>query len=196
MRAVPKTGLAVALAALAVGGILVASALRRGFSARDEPTRLEAVVARAARHWALPGELRNAKNPVALTPAVLAEAREHFADHCATCHDNDGKGRTSIGQRLYPRAPDMTLQETQRLSDGELFAIIENGVRLTGMPGWGDGTSQSRRASWALVHFIRHLPNITPAELAEMKRNNPISPKEMAEEKAEESFLEGNDNQH
>jgi hypothetical protein len=85
----------------------------------------------------------------------------------------------------------MTLPRTQELSDGELFAIIENGVRLTGMPGWGDGTAASKRQSWALVHFIRRLPRITPAELQEMKGMNPMTPQEMAEEQQEREFLAG-----
>ncbi|HSB60237.1 MAG TPA: cytochrome c, partial [Vicinamibacteria bacterium] len=125
------------LAALAAGA-LVYRIHRRGISARDAPTLLETWVARGLRHWAVPARLRNSSNPVTPSSAALARARAHFADHCASCHGNSGRGRTTLGQRLYPRAPDMVLRETQSLSDGELFAIIENGVRLTGMPAWGD----------------------------------------------------------
>ena len=166
-------------------------ALRYGFSAHDEPTAMEAVIAGRMRNWSTPAELRRAKNPVPPTPEVLAEARAHFADHCATCHGNDGKGKTDMGQHLYPRAPDLTLPETQSLSDGEIFATIENGVRLTGMPGFGNGTAESGYASWTLVHFIRHLPKATPEEIAEMETLNPKSPEEWQEMQAEKSFLEG-----
>src|SRR5919109_779846 len=121
--------------ALIVGLIAFARTLRYGFSAHDQPTAMEAFIAQAVRHWAIPSDLRDVKNPVPLTPAVLAEARAHFADHCAVCHGNDGKGVGVLGSQMYPRVPDMTLQPTQSLSDGELFSIIENGVRLTGMPG-------------------------------------------------------------
>jgi len=120
---------------------------------------------------------------------VLAEARAHFADHCAICHGNDGKGKSGMGKQMYPRTPDMTLAATQSLSDGEIFSIIENGVRLTGMPGFGNGTAESAYGSWSLVHFIRHMPNLSPEELAEMKRLNPKSP----EEWEEMQFLEGSD---
>jgi mono/diheme cytochrome c family protein len=125
------------------------------------------------RHYATPSDLRDRKNPVPLTPEVLAEARAHFADHCAQCHGNDGRGQTVIGQALYPKAPDMRHPETQSQSDGELFATIENGIRLTGMPAWGDGTAASARGSWTLVHFIRHLPNLGEEEIAEMVKLNP-----------------------
>ncbi len=93
------------------------------------------------RRWATPQAVRARANPVPPTEAVLAEALEHWADHCATCHANDGSGDTEIGRGLYPRAPDMRAQETQALTDGELFSIIEHGIRLTGMPGWANWNS-------------------------------------------------------
>ncbi|HEV8238338.1 MAG TPA: c-type cytochrome [Thermoanaerobaculia bacterium] len=192
MRQRAKISVLLLVAYLAIATVL-AIRIRRGFSARDEPTALEAAVATRMRRWSVPAALRDARNPVALTPPVLVEARAHWADHCATCHGNDGKGQTTIGERLYPRAPDMTLPRTQRLSDGELFAIIENGVRLTGMPGWGDGTAESRRESWALVHLIRRLPRITPEDLAEMEKLNPKTPEELEEQNEEDAFLKGED---
>ena len=183
--------IAATVAATVVVAVLVlASMLRRGFSAHDEPSRVEAVLARTMRHWAVPSELREMKNPVPLTPQLLAEGRAHFADHCAGCHGNDGKGG-GMGRQMYPKAPDMTLPSTQSLSDGELFAIIENGVRLTGMPGFGSGTAESAHGSWGLVHFIRHLPKLTPEELAEMRKLNPKSPAEWQQIAAEEAFLAG-----
>ena len=176
-----------------VGAIAVTSMVRSGLSAHDEPTRLEAVMARTMRRWAVPRELRGAKNPVALTPAVLAESRTHFADHCAICHGNDGKGASGMGKQMYPKTPDMTLAATQSLSDGELFSIIENGVRLTGMPGFGSGTAESAYGSWTLVHFIRHLPKLTPEEIVEMEKLNPKSPEEWRQMQAEDVFLAGED---
>ncbi|HEX6100079.1 MAG TPA: c-type cytochrome [Thermoanaerobaculia bacterium] len=190
MKTRSKAIVGTVLAAVAVAGLLFASMIRRGFSARDEPSRIEAVLARAMRRWAAPSDLRGMKNPVPLTPEILADGRAHFADHCASCHGNDGKG-SGIGTQMYPKAPDMTLPATQELSDGELFSIIENGVRLTGMPAFGTGTAESAHASWGLVHFIRHLPKLTPAELAEMEKLNPKSPEQWQQMQEEEAFLAG-----
>ncbi len=173
-----------------VAAIAIASMIRSGLSAHAEPTRIEVVVARMVRRWAVPSDLRDAKNPVPLTPAVLADGRAHFADHCAGCHGNDGKGQ-ALGKQMYPKASDMTLAATQSLGDGELFAIIENGVRLTGMPGFGSGTAESANGSWELVHFIRQLSRLTPEELAAMEKLNPKSPSEYEAMQAEEEFLRG-----
>jgi len=180
----------------AVGFLVLRWIIDYGFSAHDEPTKVEALVARRVRRWAVPADLRQIRNPVALTPEVLVEARAHFADHCATCHGNDGKGQTQIGERLYPRAPDMTLDSTQSLSDGELFSIIENGIRLTGMPGWGEGTAESGYGSWTLVHLIRRLPQLTAEEIEDMKRLDPMIPAELHARPDEEALLGAEDSHH
>ena len=184
---------ALALLAALGAGYLALQLRERGISARDEPSGLEAAVARQLRSWAIPASLRGARNPVAWSPEALARARGHFADHCASCHGNDGRGGTDVGRSLYPKAPDMTLPASQRLSDGELFAIIENGVRLTGMPAWGRPGPEDDQETWELVHFIRRLPQLTADELAEMESLNPRSPKQLEEEAAIRSFLAGGD---
>lgn len=167
--------------------------IRRGFSARDNPSTLEAYLAKRARKLSTPASGRNAKNPFAPTAEVLDEARAHFADHCAICHGNDGSGKTQIGQNLYPRAPDMHLPETQNLTDGEIDYVIHNGIRLTGMPAWG--SEEKDNDSWKLVLFIRHLPQLTPQEEREMESLNPKNPREQQEEQEEERFLNGESSQ-
>lgn len=191
MRRPVKLTLLILGTLLLLGGALFLSTVRRGFSTHDEPSGMEAWVARSVRHWSTPADLRNEKNPLPLTPQVLGVARAHWADHCASCHGNDGRGNVELGRRMYPRAPDMTLPATQSLADGELFSIIENGIRLTGMPGWGDGTAESAYGSWGLVHFIRHLPELTPEEIAAMEALNPKTPEEWEQIQAEEAFLSG-----
>ena len=193
MKRLAKTITLLAVATLLAAVMATVVQLRHGVSARDEPTAVEAFVARRLRHLAVPRAARDARNPVPLAPEVLARGRAHFADHCASCHGNDGRGRTKLGQGLYPKAPDMTLASTQRLSDGEIFFIIENGVRLTGMPAWGVAGTEDDALTWELVHFIRHLPRITREELAEMEELNPKSRKEWQQEEAARKFLEGGD---
>jgi mono/diheme cytochrome c family protein len=121
----------------------------------------------------------------------MAEARAHYADHCAGCHANDGSGQTPVGQNMYPKSPDMRLSDTQRLTDGELYYLIQNGIRLTGMPAWGQSGDEQDADSWKLVHLLRHLKDLTPEEISEMKAQNPKGPADLAEEKQEEDFLRG-----
>jgi mono/diheme cytochrome c family protein len=177
---------------ITVAGIAGAAAfgwmtIPRGFSARDNPSALETYVAKTARKLSIPASKRDARNPFAPTPEVLSEARAHFADHCAICHGNGGSGKTEIGQNLYPKTPDMRQSDTQTLTDGEIYSIIHNGIRLTGMPACG--TEEKDEASWKLVHFIRHLQQLKPAEIREMEALNPKSPGETKEEQEEEEFL-------
>jgi mono/diheme cytochrome c family protein len=174
-----------------VGGLLAYSVVRRGLSTRTEPSRIEESLARGMRRMATPRAVRSMANPVEPTPAVLQDARAHFADHCAVCHGNNGSGDTAIGRSLYPRSPDMRGEATQALTDGELFSIIENGIRLTGMPAWGTGTPDGEHASWALVHFIRRLPSLTEDEIQEMESLNPKSAEEWRADEEARRFLSG-----
>ena len=182
------------VAALAVlGGIAGVLYLKvTGLDAQPSPGRLETTVARAARRFAVPSAARDRENPIAASPEVIAAGRAHFADHCAQCHANDGSGNTEMGQGLFPKAPDMATV-SQELTDGELFYVIEHGIRFTGMPAWGTGTPAGEEASWHLVHFIRHLPQIRNSEIEEMEGLNPRSPIEVRQDIEAERFLRGDD---
>jgi mono/diheme cytochrome c family protein len=183
-------GLAAAAATVALAAAWVVLAGANGFSAKEMPPAAERWLARQARSFAMPAAYRNLTNPVPNTPEVLAEARAHWADHCAACHANDGSGDTEMGRSLYPPAPNMRQTATQSLTDGELFSVIQYGVRLTGMPAWGSSHG-SEEDSWKLVRFVRHLPQLTSVEKAEMEKLNPKGPEDRDEEEQEEKFLKG-----
>jgi len=185
--------LAAGLILLVVGAALFTRwILHDGLSARATPSRIETFLARNVRGLSIPGDAKNAANPVADSAEVQRDARLHFADHCAVCHGNDGSGDNPMGRGLYPKPPDLRGKHTQQLSDGELFWIIENGVRFTGMPAFG-GSSEHGNSddSWRLVRFIRHLPQLTAEERMEMGKYNPKGPEDRAEEQQEEDFLKG-----
>lgn len=176
---------------LCLAGFLYMKTSANGFSARAKPMGVEKFAAVQARLMALPPGARSKQNPVPNSSEVIAEGKAHWADHCATCHANNGSGKTEFGQSMYPPSPDMRKQETQNLTDGELFYMIENGIRLSGMPAWSTGTPEGQTASWKLVHFIRHLPVLSPEEISAMEKLNPKTPDEFEEEKQEEQFLKG-----
>ncbi len=174
--------------AVVVGGVWF---LKDGISAKPQPSPLETSVARRLRALAIPRAAAGRQNPVPASTETIGEGMAHFADHCASCHANDGSGDTEMGRNLYPKAPDMRLAETQQLSDGALFYIIENGVRLTGMPAWGTGTPEGEASSWGLVRFIRYLPKLTDEERERMEALNPKSREEWKQEEEIRRFLEG-----
>ena len=95
-----------------------------------------------------------------------------------------------MGPNLYPKPPDMRLPLTQDKTDGELYHTIQYGVRLSGMPAFGDPVDNDQ-GTWKLVAFIRHLPKLSKEEEMEMEHLNPKSPDEMREEMEEDQFLNG-----
>ncbi len=191
MKALLRAFLLLVGVAIVGGGLAAYAIASRGLSTRVTPSAIETSIALTMRRFATPSGVRGAANPVPPTRGVLDEALAHFADHCATCHANDGSGDTNIGRSFYPPAPDMRAARTQRLSNGELFSIIEHGIRLTGMPAWGTGTPDGERATWGLVHFLRKLPSLTADDIARMETMNPRSPQALREEEEARRFLAG-----
>jgi mono/diheme cytochrome c family protein len=186
MRSVLKAFLLLLGLVIVVGAIGLWYFVNRGVSAKEQPGRVEEFVARRVRSMAIARRAASLTNPVAYSADVIADGRAHFADHCAICHANDGSGKTAIGEGLWPKAPDMRQPTTQNLTDGELFWIIENGIRFTGMPAWSTDSKEGEEASWRLVHFIRHLPKLTAEEIEEMESLNPKPPAEVRQEIEEE----------
>ena len=180
--------LLIAIVAAAFGVALV----RRGFSARETPSAVEKLAAITARQLAVPSIYKRLLNPSLASAENLQAGMEHFSDHCATCHANDGSGDTLFGKGLYPKPPDMRTGETQNKSDGELYYTIENGIRLSGMPAFGEEhIAGGDTDTWKLVLFIRHLPTLTADELNQMEQMNPKTEADRAEEQQEKEFLEG-----
>jgi len=171
----------ITVAALLVIGAMAATGavyvVNTGLKAQPEPGVFETRVARTIRGFAIPNEAKARSNPIGTSAEELKPGVEHFARYCALCHGNDGNGQDAAFARgLFPKPPDMRAAATQTLTDGELFYIIENGIRFTGMPAFGTGQPDpaGEKLTWQLVRFIRHLPRITPDEIDWMKSLNPL----------------------
>jgi len=135
--------------------------LLQGCSAGKPPSQAETTLANAAKDVTIPLEAGKKKNPLPDTDEVVSQGREVFLGSCAQCHGADAHGDTTVGRNMTPPAMDLSSSHVQHWSDAELFWIIQNGVRLTGMPAWR--TSISEDDTWKLTHFIHSLPHMDAA---------------------------------
>jgi mono/diheme cytochrome c family protein len=133
----------------------------QGCTADKPPSREGAALANAAKDVAIPLEAGGKKNPLPETDEVVSQGQEVFLGTCAQCHGTDGRGETDVGRNMGPPAMNLSSQHVQHWSDAELFWIIQNGVRLTGMPSWKSTISEND--TWKLVGFVRHLPRLDTA---------------------------------
>ena len=132
-----------------------------GCTAHEHPSKVEATLASMVKDVVIPMEAGDKKNPLPDTDEVFNQGRQIFLQSCALCHGADGRGDTYIGRNMYPPAMDMTSPHVQHWSDAQLFWIIQNGVRLTGMPSWE--YSMSETDTWKLARFIHNLPRLDAA---------------------------------
>jgi len=145
---------AAALAFVASGAFQVAAAV--------PPGAVETRLARFVLDRSVSKRAPKATNPLGRNADILREGGAHYREMCVTCHGAPGVDASEIGDGLNPPAPDLTLQRVQRRSDGELFWIVQNGIRMSGMPAFG--ATHKDRQIWEIVAFLRHLPELTPEE--------------------------------
>jgi mono/diheme cytochrome c family protein len=149
----------------------VLGALLLGCSGGKPPSQAETNLANAAKDVSIPLEAGKMKNPLPETPEVLSQGQGVFLESCAQCHGADARGDTNIGRNMNPPAMDLTSAHVQHWSDAELFWIIQNGVRLTGMPAWK--TSISDNDTWKLALFIHNLPRLNAASASTAASSQP-----------------------
>jgi mono/diheme cytochrome c family protein len=135
-----------------------------GCTANKKPSQVETALANMAKDVVIPIEAENVKNPVPANQQALKRGQQVYLESCALCHGTDGHGEASLGRAMYPPAMDLTSPHVQHWSDAELFWIIQNGVRLTGMPSWKSRVSETD--TWNLVRFIHTLPELNAREAA------------------------------
>jgi mono/diheme cytochrome c family protein len=89
----------------------------------------------------------------------------HFQQMCIQCHSGPGVQRSEAGEGLYPQGPDLTWAKAH-WEPRDLFWITKHGLKMTGMPAWGQTTTDEE--IWAMVAFIEQLPAISPERYQQM----------------------------
>ncbi len=147
-------------------------------TAHKKPSTVETALATMAKDIVIPIETDNLKNPLPSNPQVVSQGQQVYWQSCAICHGTDGHGATILGQGMYPPVMDLTSPHVQHWNDSQMFWIIQNGVRLTGMPSWKGAISTDD--TWKLVEFVHALPELNPADTGNTKAN-PVQAKSPAQ---------------
>lgn len=131
--------------------------MRFNLTALNEPGPVETSVANWGKHFLIRRASReNIPPPPPDKTASIASGRVLYGVDCSMCHGPDGHTPTDNGRWMYPRAADLTSEQVQSYSDRELFWIVKNGIRLSGMPAFGK--LETEEHIWNLVNYVRSLP--------------------------------------
>jgi mono/diheme cytochrome c family protein len=151
--------LAIPFAILATGSINVA--------ALEKPGIIERTVAPWARDRSIARREPHVRNPLASDPAAISQGLAHYKANCVTCHGAPGVATSELARGLNPAPPKLDTEDIRSTPDGELFWVIKNGIRMTGMPGFG--ITHTDDEIWKIVAFVRHLNALTPTEKAALR---------------------------
>ena len=142
-------------------GIVALAQIR--LDALQEPSRFEIALATRAKHILI---RRSSQEGIPPAPtnrqASIEEGDKLFGTECGACHGLDGNKLTDAGRWMYPRAAQLASHEVQQYSDRELFWIVKNGIRLSGMPAFAKVESDEH--IWNLVHYVKTLPRSTDSK--------------------------------
>jgi mono/diheme cytochrome c family protein len=145
-------GIVIGLAVACVVAIAMAASMNMSAS---KPGSLETAVVTRLKFRKIGG--KGVTDPLPDTPATLKMGAEHFQHHCGVCHGLDGQNTgVPFADKMSPPVANLASPRVQKYTDGQLKWIIENGIRLTGMPGWKGVLEDDE--SWAIVRYLRHLP--------------------------------------
>lgn len=142
--------------AIAILAAIVYWIVTRSISALPEPGPLETRIFTIVRNGYIHKAAVHSYSKVPLgDPAEISAGQGLFSMACASCHGSDGRSPTNIGKAMYPRCPDLGSPEIQRLSNPELFWVVKNGIRFSGMPGFGNTLSDDE--IWQATYYVRSL---------------------------------------
>lgn len=106
-------------------------------------------------------------NPLANDPGAAGAGLLHYKASCLSCHGAKDIDTAEFAKGLNPGPPMLDMKDSQKLSDGELFWVVSNGIRSTGMPAFSP--THKENEIWQIVAFVRHLPKLTDDEIARLK---------------------------
>jgi mono/diheme cytochrome c family protein len=164
MRSVIATAAAVVVLFALAGAVLVYSGAY--YVGADQPHwSMTSWLLNQARDRSIRGHASGIAVPAGLDePVRIVAGVTHYTEHCAVCHGAPGVERGDIAEGLYPRPPNLA-DAARYYTPGELFWIVKHGIRMTGMPAWGDHSDDE---IWATVALIEKLPGMTGQEYVEL----------------------------
>jgi mono/diheme cytochrome c family protein len=170
------------LVIVAVGGFIFATG-RWNVAATAPPDMIDKVAP-----WALDKALerrsKDITDPIAKDAGAIARGMTHYRENCLPCHGAPGIEPAEFHEGLNPSPPDIDAPALQHDTDAELFWVIKNGIRMTGMPAFGGNHKDEEIRD--IVAFVRHAPQITDAERQKLKSGEGLEEHHHGDEAGEE----------
>jgi mono/diheme cytochrome c family protein len=150
----------------AIGGMVIVATGAFDVTARDQHGPFAAWATHATMIHAEQRRASTVRMPAHFTTQqILAGARAYDAD-CSFCHGAPGVARSDWVAGMTPTPPYL-VDAARHWSGPELFSIVGDGVKMTGMPAWR--VTRSDHDILNLVAFLEALPDLSPQDYTRMK---------------------------
>jgi thiosulfate dehydrogenase len=153
-------GVVAALVALALAAYLAITAGVMPANADAKPSKLERWMASRSLHATLAREAPTNPNPVPLNDANLIAGIKLYAANCAICHGTAGAQPSHIARGLYQKPPQLAKDGVEDDPEGVTYWKVAHGIRLTGMPSFGQTLNDTQ--IWELALFLKNMDKLPP----------------------------------
>lgn len=162
------TGFIFGIVVAAAVPIFVSSTGMFNMNATEKPSTVEEIIGKTAWEKSLHRRAPQATNPFQNDSTALDSGMDHFKENCLPCHGIPGVEPSEIAKGLNPHAPELKHRGLEEWSDGELFYLVKNGIRMTGMPALGP--THTDQEIWTIVYFLRHIENLSADQKRELQK--------------------------
>jgi thiosulfate dehydrogenase len=156
-------GMAIGVCILPLAAYLFVESGGMPVATKGKPLPFERFIAHVALHAAVEREAEK-PSPVEATEASLAAGAKIYQANCVVCHGSPDRSPTAIAMGMYPKPPPLIRLDKTGVTDdpaGETYWKAKNGIRLTGMPGFGDSLSDTEL--WQVSLLLQHAHELPPS---------------------------------
>ncbi len=163
-------GMVAGLVVAALAAVVVAWSGWYNVAATSSPGKLEKDTAALVVRRSIEKRAGTAANPFPASSENLKTGLAHYKENCLACHGAPGIPKSEFGMGLNPSAPELTVPEVQERSDGQIFWVVSNGIRMTGMPAFSP--THKPEEIWKIVAFVRHMQKLSDDEVKSLKADS------------------------
>ena len=161
-------GILATVGVIVLAGAVVVWSGAYNFAATDPHSPAFRSVIDAALHQSVAERAADLQAPASFTPEQIRSGAQEFMEYCVHCHGAPGVKPHEWTTGMSPNPPALSRAATQ-WSTAEIFWIVKHGIKMTGMPPFGD--SESDRTIWNIAGFVERLPSMSPQQYAKLKQS-------------------------
>lgn len=131
-------------------------------SAKDKHWDITTELLEFVRERSIEVRAKNIQVPDLSNTEMISNGAKNFDAMCSQCHLAPAMEPTELNLGLYPKPPVFYKEKHNDHDAKNTFWVIKNGLKMTGMPAWGDFHTDEQ--IWEMVAFMKKINGMSKAQ--------------------------------